>query len=155
MSGTPRIAATIQSRLSADSGVTTLLTGGVYDHPLKREGDGATPNAFAPTFPYQPRPAAVVVDGSDEQEAFGPDGSFSSYPWVYFYAAPTQTGKDTIANAWESAFSSLHNYRFATGNGTGAQIKVIGRLATLDDPEVTDRVMGGMRLQVTGLWRNT
>jgi hypothetical protein len=33
---------------------------------------------------------------------------------------------------------------------------VIGRLAILDDPdESTDRVMGGMRLQVTGLWRNT
>ena len=124
MSGTPRIATVILNRLSGDGTFSGLLPGGVYDRPLKREGDGETPNAFAPTFPYQPRPAAVVVDGSDETDAFGPDGSFMSFPWVYFYAAPTQSGKDTIANAWDVAFSALHNYRFATGNGTGAQIKV-------------------------------
>lgn len=153
MAGTPTMRTRILSRLS--SLTPNPLTGGVYDRPLSRDGEGATPNAFAPSFPYQQRPAAVVADGTDQADPLGPDGSFHSFPWVYFYAPRTAQGKDTIADAWDAAFALLHGWRFATGNNTGALVKVISRLAVMDDPEDTQRVLGGMRLQVTGLWRNT
>ncbi len=153
MSGTPTTATVILNRLTGDSSLTTLLTGGIYDRPLKRLGDGATASAYSLTPPYQPRPAAVVVDGSDEADVVGPDGAFMSFPWVYFYAEPHANGKATIATAFDMAFSLLNNWRFATANGTGALSRVIGRLGVLDDPEVADRVVGGMRLQVSGLWR--
>ena len=155
MAGTPTTVTRILNRLSGDATFSGLLPGGIYTRPLKREGVGNTPNAFAPTFPYQPRAAAVVVDGTDEQTAFGPDGSFTSFPWVYLYAEPHDNGKATIANAWDQLFSLLHGWHFATGNGTDCEVRVIGRLAVMDDPDATDRVMGGMRLQVTGLWRRT
>ena len=142
----------IASRLSAL--VPNPLTGGVYTRDIKRTGDGRTPDAFAPTEPWQQRPAAVVVDGTDERDPLGPDTSNHSFPWVYFYAPPTESGKATIANAFTEAYALLHNWHFATDNGTGAEVKVISRLAVLDDPGDANRKMGGMRLQVTSLWRN-
>lgn len=154
MSGTPTIVTRIHNRLSGDGTLTGLLPGGIYTRELKAEGPGKTPAAF--DIDGDPIPAAVIKDSSDEAEVFGPDGSFSSFPFIYLYAPPHDNGKTAIANAWDAMFSLLHKWRFATGNGTGAEVQVIGRLGILDDPdEATDRVMGGMRLQVTGLWRNT
>jgi hypothetical protein len=155
MSGTPTIVNQILSRLSGDGTVSGLLPGGIYTRELKAPGTpGATPAAF--DVDGDPIAAAVIKDGTDEGTAFGPDGSFDSFPFIYIYAPPHENGKATIANAWDAMFSALHKWKFATGNGTGAEVRVIGRLAILDDPdESTDRVMGGMRLQVTGLWRNT
>ena len=153
MAGTPTTVSRIYSRLSANGTLVTLLPGGIWDRPLKTEGNGATPEAFDEWG--DPLPAAVIVDGTDEQTAFGPDGSFQSFPWIYLYAQPHANGKAAIANAWDEMFSSLHGWRFATGNGTDAEVKVIGRLGVMDDEPGSDRLVGGMRLQVTGLWRNT
>lgn len=165
MSGTPTIATAILNRLTTDSAITTLLPGGIYTRPLKRgELDsagrlvppGATPDAFDSVNPQsRPRPAAVISDGDDSANVLGPNSAFDSFPWVYFYASPHDTGKDTIANAWDAAHSRLHDWHFATGNGTDAVVKVIGRLGTRDDPDDSTRSVGGMRLQVTSLWRRT
>src|SRR5690349_3649648 len=152
MAGTPTIVTRILNRISSGS-LSTLLPGGIYTRPIKREGNGKTLTAF--DADGDPLPAAVVMDGTDEQAAFGPDGSFQSFPWIYLYAQPHDTGKATIAEAWDQLFSLLHGWHFATGNGTDCEVRVIGRLAVMDDPDATDRVMGGMRLQVTGLWRRT
>jgi hypothetical protein len=160
MSGTPTMVTRIVARLS--SLTPSPLSGGIYDRPIMRgvydannrpDPAGSTPDAFAPTFPYQQRPAAVVTDGTDEVDFFGPDTAWQSFPWIYFYAPPTQQGKDTIANAVDAADVLLHNWRFATANNTGALVKVISRMAVIDDPEDAQRVLGGMRLQVTGLRR--
>ena len=155
MSGTPTTVTRIYNRLTGDGTLGGVLSGGIWTRPLKREGDGNTPGAFTVTPPYRPLPAAVVTDGTDEQTAFGPDGSFQSFPWIYIYAPPHDNGKAAIANAWDQMFTLLHGWRFATGNGTDAEVRVIGRLGVLDDEPGTDRVLGGMRLQVTGLWRRT
>lgn len=154
MSGTPTTVSRIHSRLSADGTLGFLLSGGIYTREIKREGAGNTPAAF--DVDGDPLPAAVVTDGTDEQTPFGPDGSFQSFPWIYVYAPPHDTGKATIANAWDQMYSLLHRWRFATGNGTDVEVQVIGRLGVMDEPDASvDRVMGGMRLQVTGLWRRT
>lgn len=164
MAGTPTVASRIHSRLTSDLALTALLPGGIYTRPIKRGSlddagrlvpPGATPDAFDSVNPSsRPRPSAVVMDGDDNADPLGPGGSFHEFPWVYFYAPPHDSGKDTIATAWDQAYSRLHDWRFATANGTGAHVRVIGRLATRDDPDDSTRVVGGMRLQVTGLWRN-
>jgi len=160
MAGTPTMVNRIAGRLS--SLTPSPLPGGIWERPLMRgvldgsgrpDPAGSTPSAFAPTFPYQQRPAAVVVDGNTENDPFGPLTAWQAFPWVYFYAPPNQQGKDTIATAFDSAFSLLNNWRYATANNQGALITVIGRLAVMDDPEDSQRVMGGMRLQVSSLWR--
>ena len=155
MAGTPTMVKRILDRITGSSTLSTILPGGIYNQPLLRAGDGATPNAFLPTPPYKPRPAAVVTDGTDEQEAFGPDGAFTSFPFIWLYGPRDDSGKAAIANAFDEMFSLLHNWRFPMPNGTGALVKVISRLETRDEPETTDRLVGGLRLQVTGLWRNT
>lgn len=162
MSGTPTVAAQILGRLTSDSALMALLTGGVYDRPIKRgqtDGagrvtpPGATPQAFASVAPFQPRPAAVIVDGIDESDPFGPAAAYWSFPMIYLYAPPTTSGKETIANAWDLMHSRLHNWRFGAANGMGALVSVVGRIGIIDDPEDDKRVLGGMRLQVSGIWR--
>ena len=153
MAGTPTTVTRIYNRLTGDNSLLTVLPGGIWDRAIKREGVGATPGAFDQYG--DPLPAAVVMDGTDEQTAFGPDASFQSFPWIYLYAQPHANGKAAIATAWDLMFSLLHKWRFATPNSTDAEVHVIGRLGVMDDPDVDDRLLGGMRLQVTGLWRNT
>jgi hypothetical protein len=162
MSGTPRMVASLVNRIAGDSAIVAQLPGGIYDRPIKygeldSQGrivpPGATPDAF--DADGRPRPAATVTDATDEAAAFGPDGSFLSFPWIYIYAAPTTNGKNTIANVCDLLYSRLNGWVFPTGNGTGCDVKAISRLAVLDDPDDARRVLGGMRLQVSGLWRRT
>lgn len=145
----------IQNRLSASADLTAVLVGGIWTRRLERIGEGATPQAFAPTPPYQPRPAAVVIDGGETVDPFGPDAAFQGFPEVWLYAPATGNGKAAIDQAWNLAFGLLHRWRFATANGTGVLVRVAGRLGVTDDPVVGGRVLDRMRLQLVGLWRNT
>jgi len=153
MSGTPTVTTLLLDRLTSDTAVTGLLTGGVYDRELKSAGPGSTVAAWSPEG--QPRPAAVVVESGDNADPLGPGGAYQAFPWVYLYAPRTANGKATVANAWDAMFTRLHGWRFAAGAGTGASVTVVGRLGLRDDQDDTARVVDGMRLQVTGLWRIT
>jgi len=157
MSGTPTVAAKILERIATDSAITgapeSVLTGGVYDRELKRTGPGSTPAAFS--LEGHPRPAGVILDPDDNADALGPGGAYMAFPWIYLYAERHASGKAAIATAWDLLFGRLHGWRFATANGTGATVAVIGRLGTRDDQDDDGRSVGGMRLQVSGLWRNT
>jgi len=157
MSGTPTLTTKLLERITTDSALSgspeSVLTGGVYDRELKRSGPGSTPGAF--NADGHPRPAAVVTDPDDNADLLGPGGAYQAFPWIYLYAERHASGKAAIANAWDLLFSRLHGWRFATANGTGATVTVIGRLGTRDDEDDDRRTVGGMRLQVVGLWRNT
>jgi len=153
MSGTPTVVTRILDRITTDSAVTAVLTGGVYDRELKAQGPGSTPAAFGPEGHH--RPTAVVVDSGDNADTAGPGGAFMAFPWVYLYGPRTANGKAALATAWDLLFGRLNGWRFATANGTGAKVSVIGRLGARDDQDDATRVVDGMRLQVDGLWRNT
>lgn len=153
MSGTPTVVARIVERLTGDTAVTAVFTGGVYDRELKSVGPGATPTAYGPEG--HPRPAAVVVDAGDNADALGPGGAYMAFPWVYLYGPRTANGKEALATAWDLLFGRLHGWRLTTANATGATVAVIGRLGVRDDQDDSTRVVDGMRLQVSGLWRNT
>lgn len=149
MAGTPRMTTQITNRLT--SLVPAYLPGGVYNNrPISQD---TTPDAYEAVPPYRLRTAAIVTDGTDSGDPIGPDASYHSFPQIWFYALRTDSGKDAIANAWDQAFGALHNWQFATPNGTRASVQVIGRGPVLDDPEDSKRLFGTMRLQVTSLWR--
>jgi len=157
MSGTPTLTTKLMERIATDSALAgvpeSVLTGGVYDRELKRTGPGSTPAAFSDDG--HAKPAAVITDQGDNADTLGPGGAYLAFPWIYLYALRTDNGKLAVANAWDLLFSRLHGWRFTTANGTGATVTVIGRLGRRDDQDDTTRVVDGMRLQVTGLWRNT
>ena len=154
MAGTPTIATRTLSRLTVDSSLNALLTGGIYSRELKREGPGATPNAFAPTPPYQVRPSAVVRDDGDADDGVGPGGAQFTFVTVWFYAPATDNGKAAIADAVELTKGLLIGWRMPTPNGTGATVEnVAGRLGVRDDPVMSGTVVDNVRFQISGLWR--
>ena len=154
MAGTPTIATRILNRLTTDADLTALLSGGIYDRELKREGPGATPNAFAPTPPNQVRPAAVVRDDGDNDDVFGPRGAQQTFVTLWVYAPATANGKEAIATAIDMARSRLIGWQMPTANGAAATVETVaGRLGVRDDPVMTGTVVDNVRFQVTGLWR--
>lgn len=145
----------IQSRLAGSAGVTTIATGGIWKRPIKREGPGATPEAFYPQPPYQPMPAIYVSDGGDQPAVNGVRSAFFGFPTLWFYAPAHDNGRAAISALWLAAYSALIGFNLALPNGTGATIeRVAGRVGIQDAPDLERAVMDTMRLQVTGLYVN-
>lgn len=154
MAGTPTLATRILGRLTSDSSLTALLVGGIYDRELKREGPGSTPTAFAPTPPFQIRPAAVVRDDGDADDTLGPRGARFSFVTIYVYAPATANGKDAIATALAMIEVLLIDWRMPTPNGTGATAEIVAaRLGVRDDPVLMGTVMDYDRFQINALSR--
>jgi len=153
MAGTPTSAATLLARLQADATLASLLPGGLYDRDLKRTGPGATPNAYAPSPPYQPRPAAVVVDDGDDDDLGGVAGGLRGYVSLWCYGPPTANGMAAVADALDRARWLLVGWRFATGNGCGAAVEQAGqRLGLRDDPVDDARMVDRLRFVVSSYW---
>jgi hypothetical protein len=139
-------AASIHALLAGSTALTDVLTGGVHTRTLDREG---TPTAFDDNG--RPLPAAVVRDLGEDADPTGKDTAFAGFPQVWFQAPATDAGRAAIESAWEIA-RSLIPAQVAGPNGTGAAVKVVGRVAVDDDPAIPGVVIAMLRLQVAGLW---
>jgi hypothetical protein len=146
------VTAQIASILAGDAQLAAILTGGVWTRPLKREGPGATPEAFAPTG--QVRPAAVVRDGTETADGSGPDTAFLGFPQVFLYAPATASGRLAIDAAVTRIVELLHGATVDGAGETGAGLRITSRLGIDDDPVMAGTVMDLIRLQVDGLWRD-
>lgn len=145
----------IAARLGTSSALLAVLSGGVWSQPLTRTGPKATPAAFAATPPHRPLPAIVVPDEGEDADGLGPSGAFNGFPLVWFYADddPNGAGRLAIEQAVPLAHTALSGWTFATGQGTGAEVHVVGRLGIQADPVDDSRIVDYLRLQVDGLWR--
>jgi hypothetical protein len=153
MAGTPTAVAQALARLQADSALAGILTGGLYDRSLKRTGPGATPDAYAPTPPHQPRPAGVLIDDGDDADPQGFTGGHLGFCSFWCYAPPTTNGRAAIANAIDRARHLLVGWQFATGNGTGGRFETVGqRLGVRDDPVDEGRVLDRIRFTFASYW---
>jgi hypothetical protein len=159
----PTIRDRIRSRLATNPGFVAVATGGVWSQPL-------VPPQLDPALPDHPgqtdapfdgkgrlvNPAVVVTDEGESEDPTGPDLAFQGFPLVWFYARPTQQGKDAIASLQSLATGLLHRWQFATDNGTGAETRVVGRLGVRDAPEENlPAVVDYLRLQVVFIERQT
>lgn len=153
MAGTPTAAASVLAALTADATLAGILPGGIYDRDLKRAGPGATPLAYAPDPPYQPRPAAVVVDDGDDAAPTGPVGGQLGFISLWCYAPPTASGMAALADAFDRARVLLVGTVFASGNGTTTRIEQTGqRLGQRDDPVDDGRIVDRLRFTYASYW---
>lgn len=144
----------VVARLAGDPAVAAALPGGVYGRDLKRDGQGATPDAYAPNPPNQPRPAAVVVDDGEVDALLGPPLSQAGTVSVWFYAPRTQSGRDAIAAAVEASRRALSGWAWTTANATPARIEGPGqRLGTRDDPVDGQRLVDRVAFPYAVVWR--
>lgn len=144
----------LYGRLSASSALLAVATGLVWDRPLERRGPKETKAAFAATPPHRQLPAVVVPDGGEDADPGGPSTAFFAFPLVWFYADddPNGTGRQALESAVAIARSDLQGWTFTTSNGTGVEVKVIGRFGVRTDPTDSDRLVDYLRLQADGLW---
>jgi hypothetical protein len=153
MSGTPTVTSSVLDYLKADPTLAMLLPGGLYDRDLKRQGPGATRDAYAPDPPHQPRPAAVVVDDGDDASLTGADGCQLGFLSLWCYAPTTASGRAAIAEAIDRARVLLVGFTCPTGNGAGARIEQPGqRLGVRDDPVDDGRVVDRIRFLYATYW---
>lgn len=136
----------VVARLQGLPEVAALLPGGIYGRDLKRVGPGATPTAYAPSPPYTPVPAAVVVDDGEVEDPGGPPLGLLGSVSVWVYAARVASGRDEIAAALEGVRAALLGWSFLTPRQTPARFEGPGlRLGTRDDPvdeqRLVDRVV--------------
>jgi hypothetical protein len=140
------VASAVYAALAGAPSLTAVLTGGVHPTRLTREGTPAAFDAFG-----RPLPAAAVIDRGEDHDPGGKETAFGGFPQVWFQAEATDDGRAAVEAAWEIARTTIP--RHVTGpNGTGAGVKVVGRVAVDDDPVIPGLVVGMMRLQVDGLW---
>ena len=146
------IAAQIASLLAGDAQLAAILPGGVWTRPLKREGPGATPEAFAATG--QVRPAAVVRDGGETADGSGPDTAYLGFPQIFLYAPATANGRAAVESAVARIVELVHGASVAGAGQTGAGLRIASRLGVDDDPALAGAVVDVVRIQVDGLWRD-
>jgi len=140
------VALAIHTVLAGSETLTDILTGGIYTKTLDRDD---TPDAFDSNG--RALPAASVRDLGEDTDPTGKDTAFGGFPQVWFQADATDAGRAAIESAWEIA-RALIPRQVAGPNGTGAEVKVIGRVAVDDQVSIPGVVVGMMRLQVAGLW---
>lgn len=156
---TPRDA--VYDRLSADSGLLAILTGGIWKQPLSfgvRDGlgkanpPGSTPEAYDAASKW-PRPAASVPERESVHDPLGISTAFMTFPQIWIYAPKVSSGFAAVQSAWQAVFGLLHLWTYTTTNGTGVEIRVVSQPAPGDDPQDDRRIFAMMRLQADGLWR--
>lgn len=150
----PPTAEAVVARLQGDPDLMAVLAGGVYARDVKRQGDGATPDAYAATPPHTPKPAAVVVDDGETDDILGPPAAQLGFVSVWFYAARSASGRQAVATALELARRRLVGWSWPTANLTPAAVVAPGfRLGVRDDPVDGQRVLDRLRLPYAAVWR--
>jgi hypothetical protein len=138
----------VMDRLSGDTTLMGDITGKVWDHALKREGNGATPGAFGPTTGDPTREPmlkpAIVIRGPNEVDApDGPPGEpFSGEPelvngffTVHYYVPATENGKLLLDTVDSRVKSLLHAWQFTLGSGGCCTVTALERTDDIDSEE--------------------
>lgn len=138
-------AALVGSQTTPPDGVFSgILTGGLWNRPLKRSipggvpTPGSTPAAFGGELEGgRIRYAASLVDRGTRdhrQEPWIPT-AFDGSLLIYFYAPAHDRGKLAIHQAQERVYDLLHGYRFLTEQGVYARTFFRGTFGVSDSEE--------------------
>jgi hypothetical protein len=151
----PTVRDAVFAKLTADSGLQTVLPGKVWRRELKRSGPGMTPEAFSQVPPkHVIRPSIVVPDSGENADGIGPRGSFLAFPSIVMYAPASDSGHLVIEQIMLLARMSLVGWVFGLSTGTGCVIEMVaGRMGVHDDPIIEGAISDTMRFQVGGMWR--
>jgi hypothetical protein len=139
-----------------------LLTGGLWNRPLKRAGmdgppiPGSTPAAFGDANEAgRIRYAASLIDNGDTphfQELSIPT-TFQMSLSLYLYAPAHESGKQTLRQVESRVYDLLHNYRFQTDDGPYARVFFASRFGIVDSEEFMGAVADYCRYQVVARHR--
>jgi hypothetical protein len=140
--------------LASDATVAALATGGIWDRPLARDGWRSTPDAYVSGPSRQIRPAVVVTDNGDSDDALGPASARMGFVQVWLHAMNTDPGRNALT-ALAAAIAARYPddpVRIVGDIGLGgAEVTYADRLGLIEDPGDDKQLMDYLRLQVSGL----
>lgn len=135
---------------------TGILTGGIWDRPLKREGASHTPEAFYQSeIGKMNRPAGVILDGgmSPHRQVEAIPHAYWSFPRVILYAPASRNGKIAIESAFGRIYDLLHEWWVQTDELSYADVRFADRTGIIDNEEFIGAVSATVRFQVTSRYR--
>lgn len=142
----------IKAILDADTTLTDLLTGGIWNRDLRRKGPGATAGAFAPEPPHQVRPSLVVLPEVFAADDVGPAASYFGQVALRIYAPAHQTGRDVIHSAINRLIVLLSEV-WVADDGNGVELRIGSRDGVGDSAEIEGAITDVLTIRVAGLWR--
>lgn len=139
-----------------DGAFSGILTGGVWDRPLKRSAPslptpGSTPAAFGDELEGgRIRYVATMVDRGDRDHFQEPaiPTAFVMTIQVHFYAPAHATGKQKILDAEQRTHELLHRHRFLTDDNVYATTFYRSRFGIVDSEEFRGAVTDYCRYEI-------
>lgn len=160
----PSVSKTIQTLIIADGGIMSILTGGVHTRPIvrdqKRDSNdpmiGSTPEAFEQDPPYRIKPNISIEEGTATVDSGGPPSGMWQFPVLWMRSQPKDTEKaklEDVFNRLLALFGTASGKMIQMPSGSGANIRIVGRLGPIDDRTISGAVVMMVRCQVSGVWR--
>lgn len=138
------------------NGYSGILQGGIWTRPLKRQGFGATPEAFWLSDKGRlVRPSAVILDGDDRDhpQALSIPTAYNQEIIIYIHVPSTATGKGKAHDARRRIYNLIDfetsGWRFTTADGTLARLRYDGRIGLRDHEELVGSKYLFLRYEVT------
>lgn len=132
------------------SGYSGHLKGGIWTRPIKREGAGATPEAFSSAHGRPIRTCAALVDSGENahsQSRLIPTSYLQTID-IWFYTMPTATGKEELRQAQRRIALLLDGWTFDTDDGYVGFVRYISRRGMLDSESFIGAVDDYCRYEV-------
>lgn len=146
---------TIATRLRGDATFMALAQGLVWTRPLKRQNEGATPQAFGTA--KQIKSVAVVVRERPQEphtQERAIYGAYVSMPQIFLYAPAVDTGKAAIRAARTRIRDLMNGWTFRTDEGPMAFVRYIDNFGINDSEEFIGSVYDYCRIEVTSRYAN-
>jgi hypothetical protein len=143
----------IANLLNADAELASYLPGRVWDRPLKRRGDFATPEAFASVAPHNILPASVVTNAPLTGDRDGAPGTYTGFVTVWLHGPEGPLAGEKLDNAARRVLTLLRDLLLAAPDGSGILLERAERFGLRDDPVIPGAQLDYVRFTLAGYWR--
>lgn len=150
----------IKEKIEGDVPLRTLLQGGVWTRPIKRDmsevdGDpslGSTPGAFESTPPYRILPCISIEEGTASASSGGSPDAMWGFPTLWLRSQPKDSEKAKIEDAFLALRRLFHRKPLTMPSGSSCIVSVAGRMGPIDDKAIRGAVVTMVQFQVDGIW---
>lgn len=130
------MATAVLNALTSVYSITSLSTGGIYDHDLRRTGSMRTPNAYDADGDL--KPTLMIDDAGTVREPFSHTAHYQGQLYIWVFAGRSVKGEDAVNELTRRVNHTLYQWQEPT---TGAMLLPAMRLGMQSDDEaVFDRL---------------
>jgi hypothetical protein len=153
----------IKEKIEGDADLNTLVNGGVWTRPIKRDmrestdpdpepSIGSTPGAFEPTPPYRTLVSISIEEGTSEATTGGSHDAMWAFPTLWVRCRPVESEKQKLEEVFLRLRRLFHKKPLMLPSGSSCIVSVAGRMGPIDDKAVKGSVVMMVQFQLDGVW---